>query len=203
MGSPVPPGATRTAAIVLAAGSSRRFGRHKLVVALEGRPLLQHVIDAANASSVDDVVLVLGHRPADVLAAVRLGRARATVNAAYDEGQSTSLRRGVSAAATSDAVVILLGDQPRVSAHLIDAVLERHRRSGAPAVICAWDGRRSPPTLLHRSLWPRLEALSGDVGAREILAGCDPVAVVEVTPDLGSLDDVDRPADLERVARAT
>jgi len=82
-------------------------------------------------------------------------------------------------------------DQPGVTAGLIEALIARQRASGAAAVLCAWEGRRSPPALLHRDLWPAIEALSGDVGAREILAGRDDVAIVEVTPALGSLEDVD------------
>lgn len=195
--------ATRVAGVILAAGEARRYGAPKLLVPLAGRPLLQHVVDAANASALGDVVVVVGHAADEVLAGVRLGRARAMLNEAYATGQSSSLRAGLRAATAADAVVVLLGDQPGVRAALLDALVERQRATGAAAVMCSWKGRRSPPTLLHRDLWPAVEALAGDVGAREILARREDVAVLEVTEDLGSLEDVDRPDDLTRIAPGT
>lgn len=192
----------RVAAVILAAGASRRYGRDKLVVELDGKPLLQHVIDAANASGAADVIIVVGHEADAVLAAVRPGRGRAVTNPDHADGQSTSLRAGIRAATGADAAVILLGDQPRVTARLIDALIARAGDASVAAVISSWDGRRSPPTLLRRELWPALEGTAGDVGAREILAGRDDVAVLEVTTDLGSLDDVDRPSDHARIEKA-
>lgn len=194
-------GAARTVAIVLAAGASERFGSDKLLAPLDGRPLLQHVLDAATASSVDDVIVVVGHAADAVLAAVRLGRARAVVNPDHALGQSTSLRAGLRAAAGADAGVVLLGDQPRVTAALVDALIERWRVSRSPAVVSSRGGRRSPPAIIGRELWPAIDDLTGDVGARELLVGREGVAVLDVTPALGSLDDVDRPADLARIAR--
>ncbi len=192
----------RVAAVILAAGASRRYGEDKLLVELDGKPLLQHAVDAANASGVDDVIVVLGHDSDAVLASVRLGRARAVTNPDHGAGQSTSLRLGIRAASGADAAVVLLGDQPRVTAHLIDALIARARETRSAAVVSSLDGRRSPPTLLRRELWPALEGISGDVGAREILAGRGDVAVLDVTDDLGTLDDVDRPSDLARIAKA-
>lgn len=192
--------AERVAAVILAAGESRRYGGPKLLAPLGGRLLLQHVLDAANRSTLGDVVLVVGHSADEVLAAVRLDRARAVRNESYAEGQSTSLRAGLRAVGEADAAVVLLGDQPRVTAALLDALVERQRTSGAAAVVSSWRGRRSPPTLLHRDLWPALAALSGDAGAREVLAGRDDVEVLEVDERLGSLEDVDRPEDLARLS---
>lgn len=190
----------RPAAVILAAGESRRYGEEKLLALLDGRPLAQHVIDAANASGAHDVIVVVGHEADALLAHVTLGRARIVRNAAFAEGQSTSLLAGVRAAAGADAAIVLLADQPRVTARLIDAVIARQRETEAIAVVCERDGRRSPPTLLHRELWPELANLRGDVGARELLARRDDLAVLEVTPELGALDDVDRPSDLARLA---
>ena len=191
----------RVAAVILAAGESRRYGGPKLLALLDGKPLLQHVLDAANDSTLAEVVLVVGHAADDVLATVRLGRARAVRNEGYALGQSTSLRAGLRASSAADAVVVLLGDQPRVTSALLGALVDRQRTTGAAAVVSSWNGRRSPPTLLHRALWPALDALTGDVGARELLAGSDDVAVLEVSGPLGSLEDVDRPEDLARMER--
>ncbi len=192
----------RVAAVILAAGASRRYGEDKLLVRLDGKPLLQHAIDAAEASTADEVIVVLGHDAAALRASVLLRRARVVTNPDHASGQSTSLRLGIRAASGADGLVILLGDQPRVTARLIDALIARARLTAATAVVSSWDGRRSPPTLLRRELWPALERIVGDVGAREILAGRDDVDVLDVTADLGSLEDVDRPSDLARIAKA-
>ena len=184
--------------MILAAGESRRFGSAKLLAPLEGRPLLQHAVDAANASRCDEVVVVVGHGADELLAAVRLGRARPVFNADHVMGQSTSLHAGLREAHGTDALVVVLGDQPRVTAALIDSVIDRQRETDAVAVMCASAGRRSPPTLIHRELWPELAKLTGDVGAREVLRDRADVVVLDVA---GGLEDVDRPADLEGLGR--
>jgi molybdenum cofactor cytidylyltransferase len=189
----------RLAAVILAAGGASRYGGAKLLAPLEGRPLLQHVLDAAERSAADEVILVVGNAADLVLAGVRLGRARPVVNAEWESGQASSLRAGLRASAGADAAVVLLGDQPRVTAALIDALVERQRATGSIAVVSSWKGQRSPPTLLRRELWPELAMLEGDVGARAVLAGRSDVAMLEVTAPLGSLEDVDRPDDLLRL----
>ena len=108
--------ATSVAAIILAAGESRRFGGPKLLASLDGRPLVQHVIDAANASSCEPVVLVVGAGADELLASVRLGRSRVVRNAAYATGQASSLQAGLTAATSADAAVVLLADMPGVRA---------------------------------------------------------------------------------------
>lgn len=191
--------ARRVAAVILAAGESRRYGETKLLAPLGGKPLLQHALDAACGSTLAPVVVVLGHMSERVRGALRLGRAQVATNDRYAEGQSTSLRAGLRAAGDADAAVVLLGDQPNVAPALLDALVERQRSTGAAAVVSSWRGRRSPPALLHRDLWPAIERLVGDVGAREIIAGRDDVAVVDVDERLGSLEDIDRPEDLARI----
>lgn len=185
--------------MILAAGESRRFGSQKLLAPLGDRPLVQHVIDAANASGLDPVVIVVGADAGALLARVRLGGARVVRNPHYASGQASSLRAGLRALADADAAVVLLGDMPRITAALLDALVERQRSSGATAVVSSQGGRRSPPTLLHRDLWPEVEALEGDVGAREVLAKGTDVVALEVTPAIGALDDVDTREDHERL----
>ena len=191
--------ARRVAGVILAAGEARRFGSQKLLATLEGRPLVQHVIDAANASSLSDVVLVIGADAERILARVRLGRARAVLNADFASGQASSLRAGLRAVSGADAACVLLGDVPRVTSALIEALIERQRDTGAPAVLSRVAGRRTPPALLHRDLWPAADALEGDVGMREVLAGRSDGAEVEVTDALGALDDVDTREDHARL----
>ena len=188
--------------IVLAAGSGTRFGGQKLLTPLAGRPLLQHVVDAANASSLGRVVVVLGHEAEAVHAAVSLGRATTVTNRDHASGVASSLRAGVAALGDdARAAVVILGDVPGITATLIDTLVARQRATGAPAVLSRWSGRPMPPALLARELWPAVSSLRGDAGMREILAGRDDVVFVDVTPQLGSLADVDTPADHARLTR--
>ena len=193
--------AERVAAVVLAAGQGLRFGSQKLLAPLGDRPLLQHALDAVNGSSLSPIVLVLGADADAVASGVRVGRARLVRNPDHATGQASSLKVGLRSLDTSDAAVVVLGDQPNVTAALLDALVAAQRSSGAPAVVCAQDGRRSPPTLLHRDLWREVDGLQGDTGAREVLAHHPDVAVFEVADVLARLDDVDTPADRERLSR--
>ena len=164
--------AGRVAAVVLAAGEGRRFGSQKLLAPLGDRPLLQHALDAANASSLSPIIVVLGADADRVAAGVRTGRARLVRNPDHATGQAGSLRIGLRSLDDSDAAVIVLGDRPNVTAALLDALVAAQRSSGAPAVVCAQDGRRSPPTLLHRDLWAAVDALPRRQGG----VTCSPTA---------------------------
>jgi molybdenum cofactor cytidylyltransferase len=194
--------ASRVGAVILAAGEARRFGSQKLLAPFEGRALVEHVIAAANESSLADVVVVVG-ADADQVARVAMGRARVVENPDYAAGLSSSIKAGLNALANDiDAAVVLLGDVPGVTAALIEALIAKHKETGNAAVVSRWNGRRSPPALLHRELFEAAMVLRGDVGMRDALAGRDDVAVVDVKPDLGALGDVDTPEDQIRITRS-
>ena len=164
--------------VVLAAGTATRMGRVKQILPLAGRPLLRHVIDAALGSSLAEVIVVLGHRAAEVEAAVRIDgeqRLRFVTNHDYASGQGSSLRVGLDAVDPSAvAAAVLLADQPGVTPNLIDRVIEQFGREGRPVVRPAYlaRGRRVPghPVLLDRRIWGDLDALRGDEGVRAVLA---------------------------------
>lgn len=165
--------------IVLAAGASTRMGRPKQLLPLGGRPLLQRTLDQAAAACLDELILVLGHRAAEIRDALDLpdpSRCRVVVNEHYRAGQAGSLRRGLrSADPAAAAAAILLGDQPLVTAGLIDRVVRAYREAGARAarpMYVGAGGERVPghPVLLDRSTWAELERLGGDRGARDLLA---------------------------------
>jgi CTP:molybdopterin cytidylyltransferase MocA len=193
--------AEHVAAVVLAAGGGRRFGSQKLLAPLRDRPLLQHALDAANASALSPILVVLGADADAIAAGIRSGRARLVRNLDHATGQASSLQVGLRSLDKSDAVVVVLGDQPNVTAALLDALVVAQRSSGAPAVVCVQDGRRSPPTLLHRDLWVEVNALRGDTGARDVLARHQDVVAFGVADGLGRLDDVDTQEDRERLLR--
>ena len=186
--------------MILAAGLARRFGAQKLLAPLDGRPLVQHVIDAANASALEDIVLVVGANSNDLAAQLDMGRTRVVQNPDPARGLASSLQSGLRGLDQSlHAALVLLGDVPGVTTALIDELVARGREERALAVVSVSRGRRSPPVVIHKSIWPAALALEGDIGMREILAGRADVVEVEVTPDLGALDDVDTPEDHGRL----
>jgi molybdenum cofactor cytidylyltransferase len=156
---------------VLAAGTSSRLGRPKQLLELGEKTVLQHVLDAAAASHLDQIVVVLGHAARDIAARIRLpGRTEIVLNHEYAQGQSASLRAGLrSAGREAAAAVILLGDQPGVRPEAIEVVVRTWRSGQGPVVQASYQGRPGHPTLFARSVWPELTHIQGDEGARSVL----------------------------------
>jgi molybdenum cofactor cytidylyltransferase len=185
--------------IVLAAGTSSRFGRTKQLLELEGKPLVQHAIDAAATAGLDEVVVVLGHDAERVGDSLRLPPSgRTVVNPIYEAGQSTSLVAGLDAAGLeSDAAVVLLADQPGITAEHVRALVDAFE-AGRPLVVRLRFRDGPGPALLSREVWDEARSLTGDTGAREIIAA-HPGWVSEVVVDSDAPADVDRPSDLDRL----
>jgi len=203
--------------IVLAAGTSRRMGQSKPLLLLDGRTLLQHVVDHALASCLDEVVVVLGHEAEAVRASLgsRPDPAlRWALNPRYEEGQARSLAAGLAAAdPRAHAAAVLLADQPGVEPALIDRIVGAFRESEWPALRAGYRGGSGDrqgdtpdllpahPVVLDRSLWPALQALEGDEGARGFLQRH--ADWLHTLPLAGhSPPDIDTPEDYQRVRDA-
>ena len=185
------------AGLVLAAGAGTRFGGRKQLALLDGRPLLEHALAAMASAPVEPVAVVLGADAEEIAATVDMHGAEPIVCQEWDEGQSASLRMGIDALehAGADAVVVTLGDQPRIAARAIAAVAAARTPGEADAVRATYDGTPGHPVVLERSLFDAVRALRGDTGAREVLRDA---RVVDVPCDgLGDPADVDTPGDLE------
>ena len=192
-----------SAGVVLAGGASRRMGRPKQLLPVGGRPLLEHVVAQACASRLDEVVVVLGAGAEAIRAQVDLGRARAVVNADYAAGMSSSLRAGLAALGSDvERAVVVLGDQPAVTAELVDRLLDLQAGSGLPSAAMDFGGLLHPPVVLRRELWGDLAALEGDVGCRALIrARPELVAALPAAADARHPVDVDTPEDYERLLR--
>lgn len=187
------------AAIVLAAGSARRFGGGKLLASFEGRPLLHHALSAARAAPVASITVVTGADAAAIAACAHaFDPAIRIVHAAdHAEGMAASLRAGVAAVPDASAAFVFLGDMPRVP-HGVLVPLAQAVRDGAAAAAPVSGGRRGNPVVISRALFPEVAALTGDTGARPILERLGARLALVDAPDDGVLFDVDEPGDLSR-----
>jgi molybdenum cofactor cytidylyltransferase len=165
------------AAIILAAGSSSRMGggRHKLLLPLAGRPVLSHVLDATIASQAHPVLVVLGYQAEQVRThlAPYSTAVQLIENTQYLQGMSTSMRLGLQVlmktALDVGSVLIILGDQPLITAQTIDTLIETWRTSEKLIVAPLYNGQRGNPTLFDARLFPELLEVTGDEGGRRVL----------------------------------
>ncbi len=155
---------------MLAAGDSSRMGRPKQTLPFRGKTVLEAVVDTALHSTLDKVVVVLGHRAAE-LSSLLAGRKAAglIVNADYLRGQSTSTKLGLQAVQNNaDAALFLLADQPLVSLVTIETLLEAYRQRQSPIIQPVFEGRRGNPVLFGRETFAHFAALADDQGARSL-----------------------------------
>ncbi len=186
-------------ALVLAAGRSQRMGSPKLLLTLGGQTLLRRVIDAARASRCDDVLVVLGELAERVGQEATAAGVRTVLNPRYREGMGTSIAAGIAALApASRAAVVLLGDQPCVGADAINVLIDTHHATGKPLVASRYGNVVGVPALIARSLYAEAAVLSGDIGARPLIAR-HPELVAEVPLRPEASCDVDTPDDLARL----
>lgn len=207
-GRAAPVGRARVAALVLAAGASRRMrGADKLLEDVAGEPVLARVARAANASQADETVVVL-QPGADARRATLVGLGATIVEAPdWAEGMAASLRAGLAAVqARADAVVVLLADMPEVDARAIDRLIAAFDPEEGREICRAVsaDGTPGHPVLFGRRFFETLAGLTGDRGAREVIRDAGEFVTDVATEGQGAIIDLDTPEDWAawRAARA-
>ncbi|WP_245422349.1 nucleotidyltransferase family protein [Alsobacter soli] len=190
------------AAIVLAAGSSTRMGGpNKLLLEHQGKALVRHAAEAACQSGASPVVVVTGHQADMVEAALAGLDVQVVRNPNFAQGLSTSLKAGVTALPDSaDGVVVALGDMPLVDYRLIRRMAAAFDAApGCLAAVPLHEGEWHNPVVIARALFPAIEDLTGDAGAKKLLEKHrDQVIEVPVSDDAVALD-VDTPEALARL----
>ncbi len=190
------------AGVVLAAGSSSRLGRNKLLLEVGGSTVLRRSVAGALAAGLDPVLVVLGHELDRALAELRGLDVRPIPNPDHAAGINTSLRAGIRAVpAAAPAAVLLLADMPFVTADMIRAVVERFRSGSAPLVVSTYGGVPAPPTLYARALFPELGAAQGE-GCGKRVTRRHRAEADELAWPAEALADIDVPGDVDRVRDA-
>lgn len=186
------------AAVVLAAGGASRFGSAKQLAELDGVPLLEHAIRAVQAvPAIERIVVVLGARAQEIQAGVDFGSAEVAVCADWDTGQAASLRCGIAAIRDSaDAVVLTLGDMPKITSQVIARFADLAREYGPHTRARGmFDGAPGHPVALGSAYFDDIASLEGDVGARDVLKriGAFPIECSHLCSGI----DIDTPQALE------
>ena len=185
-------------AVVLAAGAGSRMPcSQKLLLEVDGKPMVRHAVEAASEGGCHQVVVVYSSK--DVKDAVG-DDAELVFNPDAHTGMASSLRVGLQALRPEiEAAVVVLGDQPLVGSRTIAALLRAWRREGSRPAVAVSKKRKewAPPVVLAREMWDELYALKGDAGARQILNGHP--ELLDTVPAPGRPDDIDTPEDYAKI----
>lgn len=207
------------AGVLLAGGEGARFGQPKALVELAGQTLAERGVQLLRAGGAEPIIVVTGAAP------VHLTGIHPVHNDQWRTGMGSSLRAALNALAGAGhpqapghaarelnsslaaqladvgAVVVALADQPLVGAAAVARLIAAYR-AGATVAVAAYDGQPRNPVLLARIHWPEvIAAAAGDQGARAFLRAHPELVTLVECADTGSPDDIDTPADLDRVAR--
>lgn len=187
------------AGVVLAAGTSSRMGRNKLLLELAGQSVLRRAVLTAVDAGLDPVLVVLGHESERARTELAGLPCQVVLNAEYQEGIHSSLRNGIRAVpGVCAAAVVLLADMPLVEASMIRALVERYRAASALLVVSDYEGVDAPPIVYDRRLFAELGALEGEGCGKRVIKRHSAEAIRVQWP-ARALTDLDLPGDVERV----
>jgi len=189
--------------IVLAAGSSTRFGRNKLLEKIDGSTMIEKVVGSAASSKADEVIVVLGHEARRVKEALKNFQCKFVFNEDFERGQSYSVKAGVkSVMGYADAVMVLPGDVALITPKSINMVIEEYETSGGSIIVASHEGRLGHPILFDRCLFDEIMEINEEtMGLKAVLnRRGDVIKKVEVGSN-EVLIDVDSEEDLKKISK--
>jgi molybdenum cofactor cytidylyltransferase len=188
--------------ILLAAGNSSRLGRPKQLLTYNGQTLLEHSLQAAAASSTSPIIVVLGAVSERVKSELEGAKVHIVENGDWEEGMASSIRSGVKTlmeiSPAAEGLILMMCDQPFVTADVLEHLIETHNTSGKPIVASGYAETYGPPTFFHNSTFPELLQLKGDIGARKVVRQHH--AEVEVVSFPEGEVDIDTEGDYEKLS---
>lgn len=178
--------------IILAAGEGKRAGGGKLSRDIQGKPMLQHVVEMATQSSLDGVLLVIGYERNLGEKIAKCTGIKSYYNPDYSLGMSTSLKLGISKVPEGiSAVAIILGDMPYVQRKTLDSIVNLYKTTRSKIIIPVCNGKKGHPVLMSCKYNGEIYNILGDIGAREIIKKHRDEVMHWQTNDLGILRDID------------
>ena len=189
--------------LILGAGASQRLGQPKQLLPIGNTTLLGWVVSQAQcAVGLDEVVVVLGRAANEIRQQVEFGDATVVENLVFSEGCSSSYRSGIAALSSeSQAIMIILGDQPGIQPEVIDRVAQEWRQGTAQIAVCSYRGRSAHPMIFARTMFDQLMSLHGDKAAWKLIDQ-NPALVQEIYFDLPPPEDINTWQHFERLEAA-
>jgi molybdenum cofactor cytidylyltransferase len=186
--------------VVLAAGTSTRMGKNKLLLELDGEAIVHRAVRRAVEAGLDPVFVVLGHEADRVRDALGTLPCRPVINLNYAAGVNSSLKTGIQAIADTStaAAVVVLADMPFVTSEMIATLVKEYRQGAAPLVVSDYEGVNAPPILYDRSLFHELATSEGEGCGKHVVKRHRDEATRVAWPQ-AALADLDEPDDVERV----
>jgi len=191
----------RISCVVLAAGAGRRFKapQHKLVSFFNGKPLLQHAIDAASASHAMSCTVVSGGNTAEILSHVDLRRCSIVENSSWQEGIAATIRCGLAYHAADDACILLVGDQPFIYAADINNLINAFTQERNAIIALTASGVWGTPVLFPQADFRELNKLRGDHGAKRYAEKQQKRVRLLATVNQNALRDIDSVKDYQQL----
>ena len=193
------------AVLLLAAGGSSRLGTPKQLLPYGDQTLIRYMVKMAVNSKANPVMVVLGAHADDIVKKIENNKAKVVINNEWQEGMASSIRTGINylmqEQPTAQGAILMVCDQPFVTSQLLNDLIDAHQQTGKPIITCSYANTFGPPTLFHKSIFPDLLQLKGDVGARSILQ--QHVKDVESIEFPRGSRDIDTKADYEEISKDT
>ena len=186
--------------LILGAGASQRLGPPKQLLPFRGTTMLGWVVkQAERATGLDELIVVLGRAADEIRDHVDFGAVRVVENPVFTEGCASSYKAGLAALnPKSQAMMIILGDQPGIQPEVIDRVAEEWRRKQPLIALCSYNGRKGHPMIFAQSMFEQLAGLHGDKAAWK-LVDANAALVLEVQFNLPFPDDINTAEDFARI----
>lgn len=189
----------RIGALILAAGESRRMGYPKPLLMLQGENFINRILRTVEKCRLEPVIVVTGFRADEVEQSIKPVKGLKIIrNESWLDGQGTSIAAGIAAFPDDvQAVIIMLVDQPRVSAGLLSMLVKHYTTTPKPIIITMSGGYVTPPTLMDATCFEALKGLKGDEGAKKLLKSFEYKTCLWEGDD--SLVDIDTPQEYDAI----
>ena len=189
--------------LILGAGASERLGQPKQLLPFGDTTLLGWIVaQAERAAALDEVVVVLGRAADQIRERVNFNAAKVVENPVFSEGCASSYRAGIAALnPRSEAMMIILGDQPGIEPEVIDRLAGEWRQGTSQIALCCYRGHKGHPMIFAKPLFEQLVGLHGDKAAWK-LVDANPDLVHSVEIDLPFPEDINTWNDFERLVAA-